>query len=117
LQALPDTPLLSKSFEGVNLTPHHCKCLRSGCEGSLWLSAALEDGFQFFWSYHFQLRKGARLGFAIGAPAAEMRHVAEAPALHVFISDFDDEFGAERFPFKIFAATPPALAAGHALLG
>ena len=75
-----------------------------------------ENRFQFLWSYDFQLREGARLGFAIDAPTPEVRHVAEASALHVFIRDLDDEFGAERFPFKVFPAAPAAFAAGHAVL-
>ena len=52
---------------------------------------------------------------AIGAPAAEVGHVAEAAALHVFVGDLDDEFGAERFPGEVLALAPTALAAGHAV--
>ena len=79
------------------------------------LPAAPEDGFEFFGGDDFKLSEGAGLGFAVGAPAAEMGHVAEAAALHVFVGDFDDEFGAKRFPFEILAAAPAAFAAGHAV--
>ena len=58
----------------------------------------LEDGFQFFRRDYFELSEGARFRFAVCAPAAEVGHVAEAAALHVLVGDFDDEFGAERFP-------------------
>jgi len=80
------------------------------------LSATLEDGLQFLRGDDFQLREGAGLGFAVGAPAAEVGHVAEPAALHVFICDFDDEFGAQRFPLEIFATAPTAFATGHAVL-
>jgi hypothetical protein len=81
------------------------------------LSATFEDGFEFFGGDYFQLGEGAGFEFAVGAPAAEVGHVAEAAALHVLVCDFDDKLGAEGFPFKIFAAAPTALAAWHAVFG
>jgi len=81
-----------------------------------WSSAVFENGLQFFGRHDFQLREGTGFRFAVGAPAAEVGHVAEASALHVFVSDFDDEFGTERLPFEVFAAAPTALAPGHAML-
>ena len=42
--------------------------------------------------------------------------MAEASTLHVLVSDFDDEFGAEWLPLKVLAAAPAALAAGHPML-
>ena len=44
-----------------------------------------------------------------------MGHVAESTALHVLVGDFDDEFGTQRLPRKIFALAPAALTAGHAM--
>ena len=78
--------------------------------------AVFEDGFQFFRCDYFKLSEGARFWFAVCAPAAEVGHVAEASALHVLVGDFDDEFGAERLPFEVFAVAPTALAAGHAVV-
>ncbi len=43
--------------------------------------------------------------------------MAEAIALHVFVGDFDDEFGAERFPAQVLAGVPAGLASGHAAGG
>jgi hypothetical protein len=43
--------------------------------------------------------------------------MTEPAALHVVVSYFDHEFGAERLPRKIFALAPATLAAGHALPG
>jgi len=77
------------------------------------LSVMGEDGFEFFGGDHFQLGKCAGFWFAVGAPAPEVGHVAKAAALHMFVGDFDDEFGAERFPLEILATTPSALATGH----
>jgi hypothetical protein len=85
------------------------------CAASLF--GAGEDGFEFFGGDYFQLGEGAGFWFAVGAPAAEVGHVAEAAALHVFVGDFDDKFGAERFPLEVLAAAPTALAAGHAVFG
>ena len=73
-----------------------------------------EDGFELFGRDYFQLGEGAgRL--AVGAPAAEVGHVAEAAALHVLVGDLDDELGAEGIPGEVLAAAPAALAAGHAV--
>ena len=82
---------------------------------SLGLSSAFEDGFEFFGGDYFELGEGAGFWFAVGAPAAEVCHVAEAAALHVFIGDFNDELGAERFPLEILGSAPSTLAAGHAV--
>src|SRR4029453_14738666 len=61
------------------------------------------------------IRAVARL--LVGAPAAKLRCVTEAAALHVIVGDFDDQFGTQRLPRQIFALAPPALAARHAPLG
>ncbi len=62
------------------------------------LGGGREDGAEFFWRDCFELGVGAFRGGFVGAPAAEVGEVAEAVALHVFVGDFDDEFGAEEFP-------------------
>ena len=79
------------------------------------LAAVLEDGFQFFGRDDFELGEGAGLRRAILAPAAEVGHVAEAAALHVFVGDLNDEFGAQRFPLEVLAPAPTALSPGHAV--
>ncbi len=65
----------------------------------------------------FELGVGAGGGGFVGAPAAEVSEVAEAVALHVLVSDFDDEFGAECLPGEVFAAGPAGFGAGHAGAG
>ncbi len=43
--------------------------------------------------------------------------MTKTAALHVIVSDFDDQLGPQRFPGKIFALAPAALAAWHPLSG
>ena len=47
---------------------------------------------------YFELGIGAVGGLLVGAPAAELRDVAEAGALHVLVGDLDDQFRAEGLP-------------------
>ena len=53
----------------------------------------------------------------VGAPAAEVGEVAEAVALHVLVSYFDDEFDTDGLPGEVLAGVPAGLAAGHAAGG
>src|SRR5262245_17810888 len=63
----------------------------------------------------FELRVGAVGRLLVGAPAPEVRDVAEARALHVIVRDLDDELGTQRLPRQALARAPAALRAGHAL--
>ncbi len=74
-----------------------------------------KDGLQLFGRDDFELGVGAVGGRFVRAPAAKLSHVAEAVALHVFVGNFDDEFGAQSYPGEILSGVPSALAAGHAL--
>ena len=65
----------------------------------------------------FELGVGAVVRRFVEAPSTEMRHVAEARTLHVLVGDLGDEFGAQRFPRKVLALAPAALASGHTLGG
>ncbi len=60
--------------------------------------AGAEDGGQFVRRDHLELLVSAVAWIFIGAPAAELGHVPEAVALHVFVGDFQNQFGAQRFP-------------------
>ena len=51
-----------------------------------------------------ELLVGAVLGCLVGAPAAEVREVPEAVALHVLIGDLDHKLDAQRLPAQVFAA-------------
>ena len=62
-----------------------------------------------------ELRVGAVARRLVGAPAAELRGVAEARALHVVVGDLDHELGAQRLPREVLALAPAALRARHAL--
>ena len=83
--------------------------------GTLRLEAAGEDGFELFGWDDFELGVGAGGGGLVCSPAAELSHVAEAIALHVFVGDFNDKLGAEGDPGEIFAGAPAAGSPGHAL--
>src|SRR5215472_14419596 len=74
-----------------------------------------KDLSQFLRRNNFQLRIRAVLRLLVGAPAAELRGVAEAVSLHMVIRNFNYQFRTQRFPGKIFALTPSALATRHAL--
>ena len=43
--------------------------------------------------------------------------MTEAPALHMFVSDFHHQLRTQRFPRQIFALAPAALSARHPLTG
>ena len=64
-----------------------------------------------------ELSEGAVAPALVGPPAAELRGVAEARALHVIVGDLDHELRAERLPRKILALAPAALGARPALPG
>ena len=85
--------------------------------GEVGLARGREEGAELGGWDGFELGVGAVGGGLVGAPAAEVGEVAEAVALHVFVGDFDDEFGAEEFPAEVFATGPSALGAGHAGAG
>src|SRR5207249_5846772 len=76
-----------------------------------------ENHRQLFWRNDFELVIGAVAWLLVRAPPAKLRRVTEAVALHVVISDFDDQLGTERLPRQVLALAPAALAAGHALPG
>ena len=57
-----------------------------------------EDRFQLVRRDDFELRVGAIARLLVGAPSPELRHMAEAGALHVLVCDFDYQFGSERLP-------------------
>ena len=61
-------------------------------------------------AHDLELRVGAVARLLVGAPAPELRGVAEARALHVIVGDLDDELGAQRLPREILALAPAALA-------
>lgn len=48
--------------------------------------------------HDFELSVGAIARPLVGAPSPESRHMAEAIALHVLVSNFDDKLGPERLP-------------------
>jgi hypothetical protein len=56
------------------------------------LAGAAENCHQLLRRYYFQLRVGAVLRMLVGAPSAKLRHVAEAIALHMLVSHFDNQF-------------------------
>ena len=76
-----------------------------------------EDLRQLLRRNHFELRVGAVARLLVGAPPAKLRHVAEARALHVLVSDLDHQLGPQRLPRQILALAPAALPARHALPG
>ncbi len=80
------------------------------------LSTRREDGHEFLWGNNFQLGVGAVARLLVEAPAAKLRHVAEARTLHVFVRNLEDQLGPQRLPGQVFALAPAALTAGHALV-
>src|SRR5882724_10480962 len=64
---------------------------------------------------HFELRIRAVARLLVRAPSAKMRHVPEASALHVLISDFHHQLGPQRLPRQVLALAPAALATRHAM--
>jgi hypothetical protein len=57
-----------------------------------------ENRSQLVRRHHFELSVGAVSGRLIQAPSAELCHVPEAAALHMFICDFDHELRPQRLP-------------------
>src|SRR5262249_47474237 len=76
-----------------------------------------KNGCQFEWRNDFELRICAVARLLVRTPPAKLCQVAESGTLHVFVSDFDDQFGPQRLPGKILALAPAALAAGYATPG
>src|SRR5262245_55949279 len=66
---------------------------------------------------HFELGIGAIGGLLVRAPSAKARHMTEACALHVFVSDFDHQLGPQRLPGQVLALAPAALASRYAMPG
>src|SRR6267378_436476 len=61
-------------------------------------SAAGENRGQLLGGNHFELRISAVARLLIHAPPPEMRHVPEAKALHVLVSDLGHQFRPQGFP-------------------
>src|SRR5262249_39213204 len=61
-----------------------------------------------------ELRVAALARGLVAAPAAELRGVAEARALHVVVADLDHELRAQRLPREVLALAPAAPRAGDA---
>src|SRR5258706_9835654 len=74
-----------------------------------------ENRCQFLRRNDFELGVRAVAGLLVGSPSAELRRMTEAASLHVVVSDFHHQFGAHPFPRSVFALTPAALTARHAL--
>ena len=71
-------------------------------------AARAEDALQLVGRRHLELIVAAVLGRLVGAPAHELRGVAEAVALHVVVGDLADALGAQRLPAQVLAAVPAA---------
>ena len=65
-----------------------------------------KDAHQFVGRNNLELLVGAVLWSLVRTPAAEVREVTEACALHVLVGDLDDELDAERLPAQVFACAP-----------
>src|ERR1700736_1192662 len=61
-------------------------------------AATGKNRHQLLWRNHFELSIGAVARLFVGAPPSKLRHVTEAGAQHVLVSDFDHKFGAQRLP-------------------
>src|SRR5579864_685217 len=70
-----------------------------------------ENRCQLLRRNHLKLRIRAVAGLLVLAPSAELRRVAEPVSLHVVVSDFHDQFGAQGFPRQVLALAPAALPA------
>src|SRR5579872_4757203 len=62
------------------------------------MPALLKDRGQLVWWDDFELAVSAVFRDFVGAPAAELRHVTEAIALHVLVGDLDHQFWPKRLP-------------------
>ena len=80
------------------------------------LAAAGEDLHQFLRRNDFELSVRTVAGLLVGAPSAELGHVAKPAPLHVFVRHLYNQLGTQRLPGEILALTPSALAAGHPVL-
>src|SRR5688572_17351432 len=88
----------------------------AGADGGQ-LATRAEYGIQLLRRDHLELVERA-VGWAfVGAPAAKLRRVPEARALHVIVGDFQDELRTERLPGKILALAPAARCARPPLRG
>ena len=56
-------------------------------------AAAGENHRQLFRRNHFELVIGAVARLLVRAPSTKLRCMTETIALHVIVSDFDDQFG------------------------
>src|SRR5262249_15053252 len=72
-----------------------------------------EDFRQFLRRHDFKLRIGAVAWLLVLAPSPKLRGVTKSIALHVIISDLDDQLGSQRFPREILARAPAALRTRH----
>src|SRR6185312_16841622 len=79
--------------------------------------SAREDLLQLLRRDHLQLRIRTLFRRLVLAPAAELRSVAKAVALHVVIRHFNDQLRTKRLPRQVLALAPSALRAGHAAAG
>ena len=57
-----------------------------------------ENCCELLWWHNLELSMGAVDRLFVWPPTAEVRHVTEAVSLHVFVSDFHDQFRPQRFP-------------------
>src|SRR5262249_26531837 len=78
-------------------------------------SACSKDRLELLRRDHLELCVGARARVFVRSPAAELRRVSEARALHVVVADLGDELRAQRLPREVLPLAPAALAARHAL--
>src|SRR5579864_3691899 len=76
-----------------------------------------ENRHQLLRGNDFQLCVGAVTRLLVRPPSSKVRQVAEAGALHMFVSDFDYQLGPQRLPRQVLALAPAALAARHAMPG
>src|SRR6266404_2649956 len=80
-------------------------------------SPAGENRGQLLRRDDFELGIRAIARLLVRTPPSKMRHVPEASALHVLISDFDHQLRSQRLPRQVLALAPAALATGHAMAG
>src|SRR6202034_1134177 len=74
-----------------------------------------KDLHKFLRRDHFELGIGTVARLLVHAPPAKLRHVAEAAALHVLVSHFDDQLRPQRLPRQGLGLAAAALSAPDAL--
>src|ERR1700754_535428 len=70
------------------------------------LPAGRENLVEFFGGSHFALVIGTFPRAFVGAPAAKLRHVAEAAISQVLIDHGDHQLGPQWNPRKVLSLTP-----------